>query len=285
MMEPGQVHADLVVELLQYHPLLTGEAVHGLLDELFRNAELGTGLFHQGPAGIIDVPVVDLLHQRVQRARLNPQRVLAFKAELGRQRIRRQEADAPDVHRQPVGVLLHDGQRLRAVMLIDTVGLVRRLPHHLVQAFKSTLEQAATADIILNICDASSVESQVHLTVTKTLLEELGCKDRPIIPVLNKCDLVPEINHMPMIGGAVRISAATGQGVDHLLEVIEENLPVKNTKVELLLPFSKSGLAAEIRKDGTVLQEEYVEEGLHLVAMVTPDLLQQVLPYAILGEE
>ena len=122
MMEPGQVHADLVVELLQYHPLLTGEAVHGLLDELFRNAELGTGLFHQGPAGIIDVPVVDLLHQRVQRARLNPQRVLAFKAELGRQRIRRQEADAPDVHRQPVGVLLHDGQRLRAVMLIDTDG-------------------------------------------------------------------------------------------------------------------------------------------------------------------
>ena len=99
----------------------------------------------------------------------------------------------------------------KTVMLIDTVGLVRRLPHHLVQAFKSTLEQAATADIILNICDASSVESQVHLTVTKTLLEELGCKDRPIIPVLNKCDLVPEINHMPMIGGAVRISAATGQ--------------------------------------------------------------------------
>ncbi|MFR1213824.1 MAG: hypothetical protein ACLSCV_02830 [Acutalibacteraceae bacterium] len=101
---------------------------------------------------------------------------------------------------------------------------------------------------------------------------------------MNKCDLVPEINHMPMIGSAVRISAATGQGIDRLLEVIEENLPVKNTKVELLLPFSKSGLAAEIRKDGTVLQEEYVEEGLHLIAMVTPDLLQQVLPYAILGK-
>ena len=97
--------------------------------------------------------------------------------------------------------------------------------------------------------------------------------------------MVPEIHGMPMIGGAVRISAATGQGVDYLLEVIEANLPIKNTKVELLLPFAKSGLAAEIRKDGTVLQEEYVEEGLHLVAMVTPDLLQQVLPYAIWGEE
>lgn len=81
MMEPGQVHADLVVELLQHHPLLTGEAVHGLLDELFRNAELGTGLFHQGPAGIIDVPVVDLLHQRVQRARLNPQKGARFQSQ------------------------------------------------------------------------------------------------------------------------------------------------------------------------------------------------------------
>lgn len=173
----------------------------------------------------------------------------------------------------------------KTVMLIDTVGLVRRLPHHLVQAFKSTLEQAATADIILNICDASSAESQVHLTVTRTLLEELGCKESPIIPVLNKCDLVPEINHMPMIGGAVRISASTGQGVAHLLEVVEENLPIKNTKVELLLPFARSGLAAEIRKDGTILEEEYVEEGLRLVAMVTPDILQQVLPYALMGEE
>ena len=90
---------------------------------------------------------------------------------------------------------------------------------------------------------------------------------------------------MPMIGGAVRISAATGQGVDRLLEVIEENLPVKNTRVELLLPFSKSGLAAEIRKEGTVLEEEYVEQGLRLTAMVTPDLLEQVLTYAVLGEE
>lgn len=169
----------------------------------------------------------------------------------------------------------------KTVMLIDTVGLVRRLPHHLVQAFRSTLEQAAMADIILNICDASSTESQIHLQVTRTLLEELGCKDRPIIPVLNKCDLVPELNHMPMIGRAVRISAKSGQGVQHLLEVIEENLPVKNTRIEVLLPFSQSGLAAEIRKEGTVLEEEYIEDGLRLKAMVTPDLLEQMLPYVI----
>ena len=79
----------------------------------------------------------------------------------------------------------------KTVMLIDTVGLVRRLPHHLVEAFHSTLEQAATADIILNVCDASSSEAQVHLDVTRTLLAELGCGGRPIIPVLNNVRFGP----------------------------------------------------------------------------------------------
>ena len=144
----------------------------------------------------------------------------------------------------------------KTVMLIDTVGLVRRLPHHLVEAFKSTLEQAATADIILNVCDASSPEAQIHLSVTRNLLEDLGCKDQPVIAVLNKCDLVPSIHEIPLIGNAVRISAATGEGIPDLLEAVEQNLPVKNARVSLLLPFAKSGLAAEIRRDGTVLSEE-----------------------------
>ena len=101
----------------------------------------------------------------------------------------------------------------KTVMLIDTVGLVRRLPHHLVEAFHSTLEQAATADIILNVCDASSSEAQVHLDVTRTLLAELGCGGRPIIPVLNKCDLVPSLHDLPMIGnaGGAAASLCTGR--------------------------------------------------------------------------
>lgn len=169
----------------------------------------------------------------------------------------------------------------KTVMLIDTVGLVRRLPHHLVEAFKSTLEQAATADIILNVCDASSPEAQIHLSVTRNLLEDLGCKDQPVIAVLNKCDLVPSIHDMPLIGNAVRISAATGAGIPDLLEAIEQNLPVKNARVSLLLPFAKSGLAAEIRRDGTVLSEDYVEQGLRLTAMVPPSLLNVVKDYVV----
>jgi GTP-binding protein HflX len=173
----------------------------------------------------------------------------------------------------------------KTVMLIDTVGLVRRLPHHLVEAFRSTLEQAAAADILLNICDASSEEAQIHLQVTKELLESLGCQNKPILNILNKCDLVPQLSSIPMIGNCVRISAATGEGISDLLEAIEDNLPQKNVRVTAVLPFSKSGLAAEIRKDGVVLSEEYGQDGLLLTAMVPPSLLEALRPYLHENEE
>jgi len=167
----------------------------------------------------------------------------------------------------------------KTVMLIDTVGLVRRLPHHLVQAFRSTLEQAAEADIILNVCDASSPEARVHLDVTETLLAELGCGDRPVIPVMNKCDLVPALMDMPVAGNAVRISALHGKGIDSLLAAIEEALPVKMQVAELLLPFEQAGLAARIRREGEILEEEYVPEGLRLRASIPPELLSLIAPY------
>lgn len=167
------------------------------------------------------------------------------------------------------------------VMLIDTVGLVRRLPHHLVEAFHSTLEEAALADIILNVCDASSEEAQLHLEVTRKLLEELGCGGRPVIPVLNKCDLVPELGAVPMIGNAVRISAVTGAGIDELLETVERNLPVRTVQVEALLPFAESGLAARVRKDGALQEEEFTEHGLRIVARVGPELLEQLSRYLV----
>lgn len=167
------------------------------------------------------------------------------------------------------------------VMLIDTVGLIRRLPHHLVQAFRSTLEQAADADIILNVCDASSPEAQVHLKVTTELLAELGCEGRPIIPVFNKCDLLTGASIIPFMGNSVRISAANGTGIDKLLAAIEENLPVKTRRVKLLLPFMQSGLAAQIRRDGTVENEEYTETGLLLTAQVPRTMDDLIKEYEI----
>ena len=169
----------------------------------------------------------------------------------------------------------------KTVMLIDTVGLIRRLPHHLVEAFKSTLEQAATADILLNVCDASSGEARDHLEVTNSLLNDLGAAGHPIIPVLNKWDAVEDPDTAPRLPGAVRISALTGEGIGQLLAAIEENLPERTFPVELLLPFAKTGLAAKLREEGAVLSEEYVPEGLRLSAQGDQRLFGLVKGYEI----
>lgn len=170
----------------------------------------------------------------------------------------------------------------KTVMLIDTVGLIRRLPHHLVEAFKSTLEQAATADILLNICDASSPEAGEHLRVTEELLGELRRgEDRPVIPVLNKWDAVEAPDLALRVPGAVRISALNGQGIEALLKAVEDNLPEKTFDVELLFPFAKTGLAARLREEGAVLSEEYVPEGLKLTARVDNRLYAFVKEFQI----
>lgn len=169
----------------------------------------------------------------------------------------------------------------KTVMLIDTVGLIRRLPHHLVEAFKSTLEQAATADILLNVCDASSPEARDHLEVTNSLLNELGAAGHPIIPVLNKWDAVENPEFVPRLPGAVRISALNGDGIDGLLAAIEENLPERTFPVELLLPFAKTGLAAKLREEGAVTSEEYVPEGLRVSAQVDERLYALVKEYEV----
>lgn len=166
-----------------------------------------------------------------------------------------------------------------SVMMIDTVGLVRRLPHHLVEAFKSTLEEAASADIILNVCDASSEEYKLHLEVTNSLLRELGCVERPIIPVFNKCDLVQDPDDLPRDSGSVRICAKTGEGVEALLHAVEENLPVKLKHYRLLIPFDKAALLSVLRAAGALQSEEYTADGILCEALVEKPLWHRVEPY------
>ncbi len=167
------------------------------------------------------------------------------------------------------------------IMLIDTVGLVRRLPHHLVEAFRSTLEEAAQSDIILNVCDASSDETRTHMKVTEDLLNSLGCEDTPIITVLNKCDLLDNNTIAQDFKSYVRISAKNGTGIDELLQAIEDNLPVRMKKVQLLIPFSNAGLANEIRNKGTLISEEYVAEGVSVEAIVDEQLYAKVKSFEI----
>ena len=168
-----------------------------------------------------------------------------------------------------------------SVMLIDTVGLVRRLPHHLVEAFRSTLEEAAQSDIIINLCDASSDEARVHLAVTNELLESLGCGDTPIITVLNKCDLLDGSLMAQDFESYIKISAKKGEGLDNLLQAVEDNLPVRMKRVTLLVPFSQGGLVSEIREKGTLISEEYLAEGTRVEAIIDEILYSKAKDFEI----
>lgn len=169
----------------------------------------------------------------------------------------------------------------RQVMLIDTVGLVRRLPHELVEAFKSTLEEAAAAHVILNVCDASSPECSEHLEVTQKLLKELGCESTPVISVMNKCDLVDNIYDMPAIGKTVMISALQGKGLDRLLKEIEKALPKTRSRAKVLIPFSSGAQAGKIRAEGVVISEEYTPDGILMDGIIPISILEELKEFVI----
>lgn len=167
------------------------------------------------------------------------------------------------------------------VMMIDTVGLVRRLPHGLVEAFKSTLEEAALSDIILNVCDASSEEASVHMKVTADLLTELGCGDTPIINVFNKCDKLSPLEIGADNDKNVHISAKIGKGVDKLLEAIDNNLPVRIKKVKLILPFSMGSVSNEIREKATLISENFTAEGIEIEAIIDEGMYRKLREYVV----
>lgn len=174
-------------------------------------------------------------------------------------------------------ITLPDG---RSVMLIDTVGLISRLPHHLVEAFKSTLEEAAEADVILHICDASSEDIDQQMTVTKDLLGDLGCEGIPVVTVLNKCDLLPD-GAYANAEGVVRISAKEGRGIDDLLLAIQNALPETAKRMKLLIPFAQAGLLARIRDEGNIFSEEYTADGIEVDALVDIKLVSACEQYQI----
>lgn len=161
----------------------------------------------------------------------------------------------------------------RSVLLIDTVGLIRRLPHNLVEAFKSTLEEAAAADIIINLIDISAEDGYEQAQVTAELLEELGCGAIPRIDVLNKCDLLPEAENIKCDERTVKISAKQKKGFDELLECIARNLPETSVRGKFVIPYDKTGILNTIRIDGKILSEEYLPEGTLIDAIVDKKVL------------
>ncbi len=166
----------------------------------------------------------------------------------------------------------------RSIMLVDTVGFVRRLPHHLVEAFKSTLEETVQADLLLNVCDISSGEADSQTEVTRDLLESLGADKIPMLNVLNKCDLIE--GPLPICtGDCALVSAKTGEGIDEMLAKISKMLAPTQIRMTVLIPYSEGGFLGEIRASGKVFSEEYTPDGVLADALIDIKLLPRAQKY------
>ena len=166
------------------------------------------------------------------------------------------------------------------IVLIDTVGFIRRLPHHLVEAFQSTLEEAMYADLLLNVCDVTDEDIDEKIKVTTSLLDQLGAGDKPLITVLNKCDLAGKTPFC-INDKTVAISAATGEGIDRLLTSIQKYIPQKYVHVRLKIPYKDSALLGELRVHGKIFSESYEEDGTMLDANVEIAFLDKVRDYVV----
>ena len=156
----------------------------------------------------------------------------------------------------------------QSILLTDTVGFIRKLPHHLVEAFKSTLEEARYADYILHVVDSVNPQMDAQMEAVYETLDRLGIAGKPVITLFNKRDLAAN-SELPKDANAVRtigISAGTGKGLEELLEVLEEQLRNSRVQVEKLFPYAQAGDIQRIRKIGQVLEEEYREDGIFIRA-------------------
>ena len=165
------------------------------------------------------------------------------------------------------------------VLLADTVGFIYKLPHQLVQAFKSTLEHVRTADILLHVVDASHPACQEHMRVTDEVLAEIGAGDVPRIIVLNKIDRVGTDNGAGWALGdeAVRVSAMTGEGLDRLCTRIERVLDMGLQHVRVELPANRGDILSLLRRTGRILEEEYDDDVVHVTAVVPPNVAGRIL--------
>ena len=163
-------------------------------------------------------------------------------------------------------------------LVSDTVGFIRKLPHHLIDAFKATLEELKYADLIIHVIDASAPEWQEQARVVDDIMRELGADKTPRIEAYNKCDLVSsEIR--PHGEGIVEISAKTRQGMDELLRCIEKTMSNVKKKVALRLPYDKAGLVETLHREGAVTDTRYLEECIEIDAVINPSVYGRLKEY------
>jgi GTP-binding protein HflX len=160
------------------------------------------------------------------------------------------------------------------VLLSDTVGFIRKLPHHLVEAFKATLEELEYADVLLHVIDLSNPDWPEQAEVVDDLIRQLGAEKTPCIRVFNKCDAY--LGELPRGKDSVCLSARTGEGTAALLDALKGVLGEKLRRVTLLLPYDKAGLIELLHREASVLKSEYGDAGVTVEAVVRPELWGRV---------
>lgn len=171
---------------------------------------------------------------------------------------------------------LDDGQQ---ILLTDTVGFIRKLPHHLVEAFKSTLEEAKYADYIIHVVDASNPRAETQMQVVYETLKELGVSGKKIITLLNKQDLVPDSELRDLRADyTVKCSARTGRGLCELSELLSRLLAESQIYIEELYAYKEAGKIQMIREYGQLLSEEYREDGIFVQAKIPAEFFVNVMP-------
>ncbi len=173
----------------------------------------------------------------------------------------------------------------REVLLIDTVGFIRKLPHELVDAFKSTLEETVFAQMLIYVVDITSEESEEQIRVVNDILEGLGALNKPVVMAFNKVDLYKDSNiRIPIINHGVKayeISAATGKGIDELLKGISDMLPVDETEVKLFVPYSMGWLISFIYQNGKIIEQIHCESGTEVKAVIKNTKIEAIKEYMI----
>jgi GTP-binding protein HflX len=170
----------------------------------------------------------------------------------------------------------------RDITMADTVGFVRHLPHQLVEAFKSTLEEVTSAALVLHVVDGSEDAPELQLRAVREVLAEIGAGNIPELVVINKADAADELQLSRLLRierGAVVVSAHSGQGIDELFRRIEELLPGPNQAVRALVPYERGELVAKVMQHGLVDSVEYQELGTLLIAKVDAELAAELAAF------
>ena len=171
----------------------------------------------------------------------------------------------------------------RPYTLADTVGFVRNLPHQLVEAFRSSFEEIAASDLIVHVVDASHPDPGAQIETVRKVIAEVEASNIVELVVFNKIDLVDETTRMALKGlepNSVEVSARTGQGIPELLKKIESLLPEPNVRVDVVVPYNRGDLVSRVHLNSKIISLEYAEEGTHIVAMVRPELANELNKFA-----